>query len=153
MLAVLMVVLLGPVEPVLAQTCPQPKGQPPGTFEVCEPTEFPDGTITATPVVCTIPAGSTVCTSTVSWTTVDTSSSVVEVVAVSQATGVSSLFSSLKNGSQVVTWIDGPGTRFDLKINTQVFDSVLVRGNRAPTVSLTSPANGASFTPPASITL
>jgi RHS repeat-associated protein len=131
--------------PAAAQNCPEPKSKDPGTFELCEPTEVPDGTINANPVLCTIPAGSSTCSSTISWTTINASSASVQVWARSLATQTETLFASATSGSQVAPWITASGHRFDLKINGLTHGSVEVRGNRAPTVSLTSPTAGAAF--------
>lgn len=68
--------------PAAAQNCPEPKSKDPSTFQLCEPTEVPDGSISANPVLCTIPAGSSTCSSTISWTTINASSASVQVWAV-----------------------------------------------------------------------
>lgn len=124
--------------PVSAQEpCPEPKGGPPRDASgsgFCPPTEPPSGSISANPTVCTIPSGSTVYTSTVSWTSINASSA--EVWVFSHATGSNQLFAGGLSGLQSATWISAAGYRFDLKLNGLVFDSVEVRGNPAPAVSL-----------------
>jgi len=131
--------------PAAAQNCPQPKSQDPGTFEFCEPTEVPDGSISANPILCTIPVGASTCSSTISWTTINTSSASVQIWARSLATQTETLFASATSGSQAAPWITTSGHRFYLKINGLTHATVEVRGNRAPTVSLTAPGVGASF--------
>lgn len=90
------------------------------------------GSISASPTVCTIPTGSTTCTATLNWT----SNSSTSEVWVSKLDGSSpQLFARNKSGSQAAPWISTQGSRFTLKSNGYVLDSVDVRGLPAPVVT------------------
>lgn len=120
---------------------PQPTAACPG----------PAGTITALPNVCTIDPATGVCASTITWG--GSGGNLIRVRVFFHETGVTQAFSSGASGSAVAPWITTAGMRFELVVDGVVVDSVEVVGNLPPTVSLTAPANGASFTTPLNTTL
>lgn len=92
------------------------------------------GSISASPATCTIPTGSSTCTATLNWT----SNSSTSEVWVSALDGSSpQLFARNQSGSQAATWITTQGSRFTLKSDGYVLDSVDVRGLPAPIVTFT----------------
>lgn len=92
----------------------------------------PSGSISASPVTCTIPTGGSTCTTTLNWS----SSSSTSQVWVSGLDGSSpKLFAASQNGSQAASWITTQGARFTLKSDGFDLDSVDVRGIPAPVVS------------------
>jgi len=92
------------------------------------------GSISASPTTCTIPTGSSTCTATLNWT----SNSSTSEVWVSGLDGSSpQLFARSQGGSQAATWITTKGSRFTLKSDGYVLDSVDVRGLPAPVITFT----------------
>ncbi|MHB1056510.1 MAG: DUF4329 domain-containing protein [Rhodanobacter sp.] len=90
------------------------------------------GSISASPATCTIPNGSSTCTATLNWTS---NSSTSEVWVSGLDGSFPQLFAHNQNGSQVATGITTQGSRFTLKSDGYVLDSVDVRGLPAPVVS------------------
>lgn len=90
------------------------------------------GSISASPNTCTIPTGSSTCTATLNWT----SNSSTSEVWVSGLDGSSpQLFARNQSGSQAAAWITTQGSRFTLKSDGYVLDSVDVRGLPAPAIT------------------
>ena len=90
------------------------------------------GSISASPVTCTIPTGGSTCTVTLNWS----SNSSTSQVWVSGLDGSSpKLFAANQSGSQAASWITTQGARFTLKSDGYDLDSVDVRGIPAPVVS------------------
>jgi YD repeat-containing protein len=104
------------------------------------------GSITAAPSPCTIPWGGTTCTATLQWSS---NAANAEVWTTDLDGNNPTLFARAQNGTQPATWMTTSGTRFHLKAGSFAglsLATVDVRGqptiNKAPSVTLTAPANG-----------
>ena len=112
------------------------------------------GGLSATPNPCSIPSGSSTCSSTIGWVSSATDAQV-------WVTGLDNanpqLFASAKNGSQVASWINAGGVRFHLKSGALTLDTIDVAGqlaaNVAPSVRLTAPVGGQTFPSGGAVTL
>jgi hypothetical protein len=113
-----------------------------GTTQICPPiNEPPDGSISAAPSVCNLNETATTCASTITWSSQFANS--VEVRVLYHENGTSQVFSTAKNASSVAPWINAAGMRFDLRLDGTLWQSVEVRANPPPSVSLAAPAAGA----------
>lgn len=90
------------------------------------------GSISASPTVCTIPTGSSTCTATLNWSS---NSSTSEVWVAGLDGSSPQLFARNQSGSQAAAWINSQGSRFTLKSDGYVLDTVDVRGLSAPVVT------------------
>ena len=112
------------------------------------------GSLSATPNPCSIPSGSSTCTSSIGWVSSATNAQV-------WVTGLDNanpqLFAGAKSGSQSAPWINAGGVRFHLKSGSLTLDTIDVVGqlaaNVAPSVHLTAPIGGQVFPSAGAITL
>lgn len=111
----------------------------------------PSGGISAFPSVCNIDELTGLCASTIAWDTVD-ATKLPEVWVNFHSSGAYMGFSSGFTNSALAPWIDAAGMRFDLLTGGILLDSVEVIGNPGPSVSLTSPINGATISAPLTLT-
>ena len=107
---------------------------------VTVPAPTPTGTISANPSPCTIPAGETRCSTTVTWSTQNAGSPCVYLK------GSQAKFACGRSGSKVAPWISANGGTFELKNGgtyaAATLASVFVKGVSAPTPA---PTVSASF--------
>jgi len=109
--------------------------------------EPPTGTITATPAVCNIPPGSTVCSSTISWWA---NKPTPNVWVTPLDNSNPQLFASGSTREQVAPWITTAGSRFHLKTTGGVLmATVVAKGNLAPDITFSGPAAGTYLSPAA----
>ncbi|NUO78360.1 MAG: hypothetical protein HOQ32_20415 [Lysobacter sp.] len=112
------------------------------------------GGLSATPNPCSIPSGSSICSSTIGWVS-SAANAQVWVTGLDNANP--QLFAAAKNGSQVASWINAGGARFHLKSGALTLDTIdvvgLLAANVAPSVRLTAPVGGQVFSSGSAITL
>ncbi|WP_162250466.1 MULTISPECIES: colicin D domain-containing protein [unclassified Lysobacter] len=104
------------------------------------------GSLSATPNPCSIPSGSSTCSSSIGWVS-SAANAQVWVTGLDNANP--QLFASAKSGSQAASWINAGGVRFHLKSGALTLDTIDVVGqlaaNVAPSVQLTAPVGGQVF--------
>ncbi|MDR3445449.1 MULTISPECIES: RHS repeat-associated core domain-containing protein [unclassified Dyella] len=119
------------------------------TFQVSAP---PAGSISASPSVCNIAPGGSVCTSVINWNANRTFTGVWVTDLANRNPQKFADAGKTFNGSATAPWISSSGTRFHLKENAfgayenqPDLATVDVRGNWAPDVALTSPVATSTF--------
>jgi RHS repeat-associated protein len=106
------------------------------------------GSISASPTVCAIPYGATTCSASINWSS-NAANAQVWVTGLDGSNP--QLFASGQSGAQAATWISASGARFHLKSGSDTLNTVDVRGNLPPDITLNTPANGSAFVAPANI--
>lgn len=113
------------------------------------------GALSASPLVCNVPAGGSTCASTISWSSNRGTTGIWVTGPDNSSPQPFSGSGGATSGSQTATWIGAGVVRFHLRENIGAPDlaTVDVRGNFPPDIGLAAPTSGTSFYAPGAITI